>query len=239
MNRSLRIAHLYSAEMNIYGDQGNIITLVQRCQWRGIHCVVDNINIGQKYDFKQADIIFGGGGQDRGQELVAKDLLDRQVALEAAVSRGVPTLLICGLYQLFGRRFVTSGSQELLGIGILGMETIGSNQRLIGNVVIDSQHGRLVGFENHSGLTKLDVDQKPLGRVIKGSGNDGQSGYEGSVLNNLIGTYLHGPILPKNPVLADWLITTALKNRGDNANLQSLDDELEHQAAAAASKLAH
>ena len=237
MNRTLKIAHLYPAEMNIYGDWGNIITLEQRCLWRGIHTTVDSVNIGQKYDLTKADVIFGGGGQDRGQELVAKDLLNRQIDVEGAVNAGVPMLLICGLYQLFGRRFTTSNGQELRGLGIFGLETVGGNERMIGNIVIDSQFGKLVGFENQSGQTKLDPDQKALGRVIKGAGNDGISGYEGAIISKVIGTYLHGPILPKNPALADFLISTALKNRGENQELEELDDALEKQSAELASKL--
>lgn len=237
MSSTLRIAHLYPAEMNIYGDQGNIIALVQRCLWRGIHVSVDSVNIGDKYDFGRADIIFGGGGQDKGQELVARDLLARQAKLEQAVAAGTPTLLICGLYQLFGRRFTTAVGEVLPGLGILGLETTGESQRMIGNVIIRTRFGQLVGFENHSGQTKLDDGQEPFGQVLQGSGNDASSGQEGAVLSNLIGTYLHGPILPKNPKLADFLIAKALENRGEAADLQPLDDTLEQQAASAAAKL--
>lgn len=227
----LRIAYLYPAEMNIYGDRGNIITLVQRLKWRGIEVQLDQINLGNDYDFSQADIIFGGGGQDKGQELVACDLLGRCESILAAAQAGTPMLVVCGLYQLFGRRFITAEGTELAGIGLFGAETNAGHERLIGNIVVRSRFGRLVGFENHSGQTTLDGDQAALGTVEKGSGNNTRSGHEGAILHNVVGTYLHGPILPKNPALADFLITAALKKRGVGTELKPLDDTLEHQAA--------
>lgn len=227
----LRLAYLYPAEMNIYGDRGNVITLVQRLRWRGIELVVDAVNIGYDYDFTKADIVFGGGGQDKGQEIVAQDLVGRRDGLVAAANAGTPMLVVCGLYQLFGRRFITTSDQELPGIGIFAAETIAGAERLIGNITVHSQFGQLVGFENHSGQTHLDASQPALGKVERGHGNTTGSGHEGAIAGNTIGTYLHGPILPKNPVLADYLITKALEKRGDTAALKPLDDGLEQQAA--------
>jgi len=235
--KPLRIAYLYPAEMNIYGDRGNVIVLEQRCRWRGIRTQIDEIHLGQDYDFAKADIVFGGGGQDMGQELVANDLMKRRRGLVAAAEDGLPMLLICGLYQLFGRRFVTAEGRELPGIGLFGAETVAGSTRMIGNIVTDTPFGRLVGFENHSGQTRLDETQAALGTIVLGAGNDGTSGKEGALRHNAIGTYLHGPILPKNPNLADFLIETALRRRSPNCELRGLDDTLEHQAADLAAKL--
>lgn len=235
---SLTIAYLYPSEMNIYGDRGNIITLVQRCQWRGIQSIVKEVHLGQKFDFSKADIIFGGGGQDKGQELVAKDLQTRGNQLKVATDQGKPMLLVCGLYQLFGRQFTTVEGKQLEGIGLFNLETKGGQVRMIGNLVVESRFGRLVGFENHSGQTRLDTGQESLGRVIKGFGNDEASGYEGAIKHNAIGTYLHGPVLPKNPGLADFMIQTALTNKtGKAVRLEPLDDSLELRAAQYAMQL--
>jgi CobQ-like glutamine amidotransferase family enzyme len=230
--RKINILHLYSRELNIYGDHGNIATLVKRLEWRGFEPVILKQGVGEKSQIKNADIIFGGGGQDRGQIAVGKDLQRHAEALQHASDAGVPMLVICGTYQLFGRGFTTLEGVDIPGIGLFGAHTMGSTQRMIGNVVIESAFGRIVGFENHSGRTILDSDQKALGEVVKGGGNDGSSGKEGAIKNNTLGTYLHGPVLPKNPALADFLITTALKNKYSIANLYGLDDALEQQAAA-------
>jgi CobQ-like glutamine amidotransferase family enzyme len=232
----LVIAHLYPREMNIYGDAGNILTLVKRLEWRGYEAEVRAVEVGEPFDFKSVDLVFGGGGQDRGQTIVGADLLQRGEALRAAADDGLPMLLICGLYQLFGRGFTTSTGQELPGLGIFRATTRGGERRLIGNIVLDSPFGRLVGFENHSGQTTLESDQLALGHIIKGHGNDGQSKHEGAVTNNVIGTYLHGPILPKNPALADHLLLTALGRRHGIKELTPLDDELEQAAAQTAAE---
>jgi CobQ-like glutamine amidotransferase family enzyme len=238
MTEPLRLAYLYPSEMNIYGDRGNIITLQQRSKWRGIEVFVDEIHLGQKYDFSKADLIFGGGGQDKGQELVAADLVARGQQIRELAAAGLPMLLICGLYQLFGRRFVTHNGLELPGIGVFAAETLGSDRRMIGNVLIESSFGQLVGFENHSGLTYLDTGQEAFGHVINGFGNDGKSGFEGAISGRAIGTYLHGPVLPKNPRLADFLIQAALERKNHRpAELPVLDDSLEIEAADAASRL--
>jgi CobQ-like glutamine amidotransferase family enzyme len=232
MKQQLKLVHLYPSEMNIYGDRGNMLTLIQRLDWRDIETEVINIGLKDDFDFTTADIIFAGGGQDRGQGLVAADLGRRADNLKQAAKAGVVMLVICGTYQLFGRAFTTLEGEKLPGIGLFGAETFGSTERLIGNCVIESDYGRLVGFENHSGQTKLDSDQPALGKVLKGNGNNSLSGEEGARLNNVHGTYLHGPLLPKNPRLADHLLETALVRKyGPDVALAPLNDELEFQAA--------
>ncbi|MEO7617582.1 MAG: glutamine amidotransferase [Candidatus Saccharibacteria bacterium] len=225
------IAHLYPREMSIYGDSGNIRALVQRLVWRGYDPVVKAVEIGQPFDFSKVDIVFGGGGQDRGQLLVGADLLARGEALRQAVLDGMPMLLVCGLYQLFGREFMTNEGKTISGIGVFDMTTTGSDTRMIGNIVVESPYGRLVGFENHSGATILGSTQGALGKVKKGYGNDPKSRREGAVSVNVIGTYLHGPILPKNPALADYLILQAVRRKYGVTELTPLDDALELKAA--------
>lgn len=229
----LTIAHLYPRDMNIYGDYGNVLTLQRRLEWRGHQVEIEAVEPGQAYDFSRADLVFGGGGQDRGQLIVADDLQQRGTELRAAAANGLPMLVVCGLYQLFGRGFTTADGRVIPGIGIFAADTVATDQRLIGNIVLESSYGQLVGFENHSGQTRLDAGQAPLGRVIKGYGNDVASRQEGAISHNVIGTYLHGPILPKNPVLADHLILAALKRKGVT-ELAPLDDALEQQAATSA-----
>ncbi len=229
----LVIAHLYPRDMNIYGDMGNIITLVRRLEWRGYEVEVRAVDVGEAFDFTKVDIVFGGGGQDSGQLIVGADLIGRASALHDAAANGTPMLMICGLYQLFGRGFTTIEGQEIPGLGIFHARTVGSQVRMIGNITLDTAYGELVGFENHSGQTLLEADQAPLGKVIRGYGNDERSGYEGAVTGSVIGTYLHGPVLPKNPALADHLIGAALNRRGVS-ELAPLDDTLERAAAATA-----
>jgi hypothetical protein len=228
----LRIVHLYAAHMNIYGDAGNVICLRRRLEWRGIGVEVTRVDVGEPFDFAAADIVVAGGGEDRAQVEVAADLVGRSRAIREAVRDGVVFLTICGTYQLFGRRFVTVGGQELPGIGVFAAETLGGTRRMIGNVVVEAPWGRLVGFENHSGRTVLDAGQETLGRVVRGHGNDGDSGQEGAVADNCFGTYLHGSVLPKNPRFTDELIRRALRRRhGDDVVLDPLDDHLELTAA--------
>jgi lipid II isoglutaminyl synthase (glutamine-hydrolysing) len=229
--KEIIIGHLYPDEMSIYGDTGNIRAIVQRLEWRGYKAIVEPIRIGEPFDFDEVDILFGGGGQDRGQLLVSEDLQNRAEEICRAVGAGIPTLVICGLYQLFGRGFTTVEGKEMLGIGVFDMLTTGTGERMIGNIVVESPYGRLVGFENHSGRTILGKGQEPLGRVVKGFGNDPKSKREGAVTHNAIGTYLHGPILPKNPALADHLILQALKRKYGIVELEPLDDNLELAAA--------
>jgi CobQ-like glutamine amidotransferase family enzyme len=233
----LVIAHLYPAEMNIYGDTGNVIALRRRLEWRGLEATVDLVGAGQDYDFTSADLVFAGGGQDRSQLVVAEDLQARGPAIREAVAAGVVFLTVCGTYQLFGRRFVTHEGEDIPGIGVFAAETVASNVRMIGNVVVDSPWGRLVGFENHSGRTVLDPGQDPLGTVLKGYGNNDTTKDEGAVVGNCFGTYLHGSLLPKNPALADELLLRALRRRhGDEVTFEPLDDAVEIRAAETAAK---
>jgi lipid II isoglutaminyl synthase (glutamine-hydrolysing) len=227
----INILHLYPDELNIYGDHGNISTLVKRLEWRGYQVKLHQSGLGQVAPIADADIIFGGGGQDRGQIAVGADLQRHAVALKKAVMAGTPMLVICGTYQLFGRGFTTLEGQTIPGIGLFRASTIGSVDRMIGNAIVQTHLGRLVGFENHSGRTILESGQDALGRVEQGFGNDGRSGWEGAISHNLIGTYLHGPVLPKNPHLADHLILIALKRKFGVTELALLDDALERRAA--------
>jgi len=228
---SLTIAHLYPVEMNIYGDRGNVLTLVRRAEWRGFMPTVVEVGVGERFDPADVDILFAGGGQDRGQVAVGLDLQSRADALNDAAEAGVVMLVVCGTYQLFGRRFETLEGHEIPGIGLFKADTIGSTERLIGNVTIDSPWGPLVGFENHSGQTTLDPGQFPLGTVVRGSGNNATDKVEGAIHHNVHGTYLHGPVLPRNPAFADHLILTALARRHGVDKLEPLDDTLERAAA--------
>ena len=233
----LVIAHLYPYEMNIYGDTGNVIALRRRLEWRGLGARVDPVPVGVPYDFTGADLVFGGGGQDRSQLQVAEDLQRRSAAIHEAVAAGTVFLTICGTYQLFGRRFLTQDGSEIPGIGVFAMETIGGRKRMIGNVVAATRWGDLVGFENHSGRTLLDSGQAALGRVKKGYGNNETGREEGAVAANCFGTYLHGSLLPKNPGFADELLRRGLSRRhGPGVALEPLDDRLEHLTAAAAAR---
>jgi CobQ-like glutamine amidotransferase family enzyme len=231
----LVLAHLYPAEMNIYGDRGNVLALRKRLEWRGVDLEVVETGPGDRLDPTEVDLIFGGGGQDAGQVVVADDLQKRRQGLLDARDAGVVMLTICGTYQLFGRRFVTATGDELPGIGLFALETTAGESRLIGNVVVESAFGRLVGFENHGGRTHLDPDQEPLGRVVQGGGNNGTTGEEGAISGSTFGTYLHGPVLPKNPGLADELLRRALRRRGID-DLAPLDDGVERAAAETAAR---
>lgn len=227
----LRIVHLYPDLMNLYGDRGNILTLVKRAQWRDIETEVIDITIGDQIDFSEVDIIFMGGGQDRGQKLIADDLSLRKEGLKKAVESGLCGLLVCGGYQMFGRYFRTERGEEIPGIDIIDAYTVAGPNRLVGNILIKNEFlGNVVGFENHSGKTLLGPKARPLGKVVKGNGNNGEDGTEGAIYNNLFGTYLHGPILPKNPNLADYILELALHKRDKDLVLKPLDDELETRA---------
>lgn len=236
LSKIVRILHLYPNEMNIYGDRGNILALTRRLQWRGYEVEIIEAGIGQEVDLSQADIIFGGGGQDSGQLTVGNDLGRHAAALKKAVDDGVPVLAICGTYQLFGHGFTTTDGSEIPGIGLFDLKTEGSHLRMIGNVIIDTDFGRLVGFENHSGRTILGEGQMPLGKVVRGYGNDGKNGFEGARTNNAFGTYLHGPVLPKNPDFTDAIIFEALKKKFKVSKLEKLDSSIEYQAAHVAAK---
>jgi len=234
----LTIVHLYPNEMNIYGDGGNVLALSKRLQWRGIDHTVVKVGVGQECDFTKADIVFGGGGQDKGQTLVAEDLANKADSLREAAASGVVMLTICGMYQLFGHGFAPTEGEYIKGIGIFDAETVAGNQRMIGNMVVDTAWGQLVGFENHSGVTTLALNQPALGGVRIGSGNDGASGDEGAVIQNVYGSYLHGSLLPKNPQFADHLLLLAAQRKyGNDYALPPLDDHLEQLAHYEATKL--
>ncbi len=232
-SRGLRVCALYPDLMNIYADRGNLLMLERRCRWRGIDFQLQSSGLGDSLDAEAHDLFYLGGGQDRDQRLCAADLLaTKRDALQQAAARGAVVLGICGGYQLLGHSY-TLGRQRIEGVGLLDLHTVRSDeQRLIGNVAIELQLGAsrrvLAGFENHGGRTSLAAEQAPLGRVLRGHGNDGRSGFEGARSGNTIGTYLHGPLLPKNSWFADWLIAQALGI--DETRLTPLDDELELQA---------
>jgi len=230
----ITVVHLYPREMNIYGDTGNVIALRRRLEWRGIPVRVDAVGVGDEYDLLGADIVVAGGGEDLSQMRVADDLQARAGAVRDAVEAGVVFLTVCGTYQLFGHRFVTADGEVIPGIGVFDAETIGGGTRMIGNIVIDSPVGTMVGFENHSGRTMLGSGQAALGTVVRGFGNNDTTGEEGAVVVNAFGTYLHGSVLPKNPLFADDLISRALRRQGESGELQPLDDSVERAAAESA-----
>ncbi len=241
--RTLRVCALYPDLMNIYADRGNLIVLERRCGWRGIGFELTPSSLGDTLDSGAHDLYYIGGGQDRDQRLCAADLLAlKAVALREAAARGAVILGVCGGYQLLGRSY-TLGGERIEGVGLLDLETVREpGPRLIGNVAIELAElpgaaGRvLAGFENHGGRTRLGAGQAPLGRVLRGFGNDGRSGFEGAVVGNTIGTYLHGPLLPKNTWFADWLIARALGL--EDGELAPLDDEIERATHASARRAA-
>ena len=232
---ALRIAHLYADEMNIYGDRGNILTLQRRAEWRGIPVDVQAIGRGPAPDLSDIDLIFWGGGQDRDQELVFTDAARHKVqAIRGAIDGGAVVLAVCGGYQLLGEYYVTADGKQLPGLGLVDLHTVPGSRRNIGNIVIETSGlglnpAELVGFENHSGKTYLGAGLKPLGRVLRGAGNNGEDGAEGVASGNIFGTYLHGSLLPKNPHFADLLLERALQRRGFN-RLEPLDDAVEMSA---------
>ncbi len=232
----LTIGWLYGATMNIYGDRGNVLSLVRRCTWRGIDADVVTVGAGEALSPGHCDIYFWGGGQDREQIPAAQDMQGPNGAfLRDEVADGAPLLAICGGYQLLGSHYRTGDGEELPGIGLVDAWTEAGPERAIGNVVVESdEFGTIVGFENHSGRTMLGPGVRPLGRVVVGRGNNGQDGTEGCRVQNVIGCYLHGALLPKNPVLADFLIGAALRRRYGVERLAELDDTLEARARAAA-----
>ncbi|WP_413614236.1 type 1 glutamine amidotransferase [Leucobacter luti] len=211
--QELVIVSLYPRDMNIYGDRGNVLAIERRATAHGFVPRVVEVNPGDPLP-ETIDLIVGGGGQDSGQGRVAADLALRADQFRALADDGVPMLMICGLYQLFGHRFVTHTGEELAGIGVLDVETRGGSERMIGNIVLDTaEFGEIIGYENHSGNTTLGPGSTPLGRVVQGAGNNPNDGVEGARSNNVIGSYLHGSLLPKNPALSDFLIGEAARRR--------------------------
>ena len=229
----LRVLALYPDQMNIYADRGNILFLQRRCEWRGIGFSYAAAGPGEGLDPAAHDLLYLGGGQDRDQRAVAADMVaSKREALGAAVDDGAVLLAVCGGYQLLGHSYQL-GEERLPGLGLADLETVREpGERLIGNVAIEADLGdgprTIAGFENHGGRTYLGAGATPLGRVLKGFGNNGRDGFEGVRRDNLIGTYLHGPLLPKNAWLADRLIALALERRyGTAPELEPLDDALE------------
>ncbi len=236
----LRVLSLYPEQMNIYADRGNILFLQHRCEWRGIGFRHDGVGVGEAVDPAAHDLFYVGGGQDRDQRIVAADLVEtKREALASAVDDGAALLAVCGGYQLLGHSY-EMGEETLPGLGLADLRTVRADgPRLIGNVAIEVDLGAgprvLAGFENHGGRTHLGPSAEPLGRVLKGFGNNGEDGLEGVRRANLIGTYLHGPLLPKNAWLADHLIALGLERRyGTRPDLEPLDDAFENAAHASA-----
>jgi lipid II isoglutaminyl synthase (glutamine-hydrolysing) len=227
----MKLIHLYPREMNIYGDTGNVIVLRRRLQWRGFPVEVVPVNVGDPMP-TDADILLGGGGQDAAQGEIGADFARRAANLRAMADDGVVMLTICGTYQMLGHEFVTQDGHHIPGVGVLDVITQGQAERLIGNNFVDTDDaGRLVGYENHSGLTTLGPGVRPLGTTQSGRGNNGRDQTEGAVRDNVIGTYLHGPVLAKSPRFADDLLRRALARLGRGTDLEPLDDTLADQAA--------
>ena len=230
----IRVGHLYPDYLNIYADRGNIAVLARRAAWRGHELAVEALSKGDAVRPGAHDLLYVGGGQDREQALVAVDLAAKADAVQEAVAGGAAVLAVCGGYQLLGRYYRDRDGVELPGIGLLPLHTIAGERRMIGDVLLDCKWaGRtLAGFENHAGRTLLDESARPLGRVVHGFGNDGESGFEGCRAGRVIATYLHGPLLPRNPWLADWVLSQALAHASgaEPPELEPLPDELEREA---------
>jgi CobQ-like glutamine amidotransferase family enzyme len=240
----VRLCHLYPRELNIYADRGNIAVLRMRLGWRGMRLVVDEVGVGDPVIPGRHDLYYLGGGQDRDQAIVARDMArDKGPAIVSAVEDGAALLAVCGGYQLAGHRYVGVDGVVMPGIGLLDAETTAGDDRLIGDVLLaatlDGATREVAGFENHAGRTHLGAGATPFGRVLAGYGNDGLSGTEGVTYRRTIGTYLHGPLLPRNPWVADTLLAWALAHRtGERADLPALDDALEDAARAVAARRA-
>ena len=235
--KTIKLLHLYPKDMNIYGDHGNVLVLTKRLEWHGYQPTIVEYNPGDIFPHG-VDLIVGGGGQDSGQNTVHQDLLKIGGKLRHLAEEGVPMLMICGLYQLFGKFFETKEGVRLEGISLLDIETYGREARLIGNVTASSKEfGKIVGYENHSGQTFLSGDTTPLATVKAGVGNNMTEKHEGARKHNIIGSYLHGPLLPKNPQIADWLIKQAAVNRYGEFKAVKIDDELAKKARKIALKL--
>jgi lipid II isoglutaminyl synthase (glutamine-hydrolysing) len=240
----LLVGHLFPDYLNIYADRGNIAVLARRAAWRGYELEVRALGAGAEIRPGEHDLFYVGGGQDREQALIAPALAALAPALYEAFEGGAAFLAVCGGYQLLGRFYRDQRGEEQPGVGLLPLHTIAGSRRMIGDVLLEceleqGERRTLAGFENHAGRTILHDGAEPLGRVVYGFGNDGESGYEGCRVGRAIGTYLHGPLLPRNPWLADWLLAQAVARRtGAEPELEPLADELEQQAHAASSRRA-
>ena len=230
------VGHLYPDYLNIYADRGNIAVLARRAAWRGHELDVRTVSVAEPVRPGEHDLLYVGGGQDREQALVAEDLAAKAEGVRETVAAGAALLAVCGGYQLLGRSYRDVHGVDLPGIGLFPLETVAGETRMIGDVLLECElepgvSRTLAGFENHAGRTRLDPGAEPLGRVVAGFGNDGESGWEGCRLGRAVGTYLHGPLLPRNPWFADWLLAQALAHRlGEPPELTPLGDDLEQQA---------
>jgi CobQ-like glutamine amidotransferase family enzyme len=238
------VGHLYPDYLNIYADRGNIAVLSRRAAWRGHELEVRSVSIGEPVQPGEHDLLYVGGGQDREQALVAQDLVTKADGVHESVSEGAALLAVCGGYQLLGRSYRDFHGADLPGIGLFPFDTVAGDRRMIGDVLLECElepgvRRTLAGFENHAGRTRLDSGAQPLGRVLAGFGNDGESGSEGCRVGRALGTYLHGPLLPRNPWLADWLLAQALAHRyGEASALEPLADDLEAEAHAVSARRA-
>lgn len=235
-DREITVVQLYPRDMNIYGDWGNVLTIKRRLEWHGYKVKLLEYNQGDVFP-EDADIIMGGGGQDSGQDSIQTDLLKLAPTLQKLADDDAPMLMICGLYQLFGKFFKTQDGHIIKGIGLLDIETHAGPERLIGNIVTkNNEFGDIIGYENHSGQTYLGKDILPLGKVIKGAGNNGQDDTEGARYKNVIATYMHGSLLPKNPAIADFLIEKAVIRKYGDFTPTVIDDRFAKLARSVALK---
>lgn len=235
----VRITHLYPDLMCIYGDRGNVLALAQRARWRGVGVDVREHPEGDTLDPDWADLYFFGGGQDLGQDVVSKDLMGANgEALKRSIDGGAAVLSVCGGYQLLGREYVPLEGPSIPGLGVLDVTTRAGTKRFVNNLLAESPQGTLIGFENHSGRTYLGPSARPLAKVLVGHGNNGEDGTEGALQGKMIGTYCHGSVLPKNPWLADMLLSWALERRHGPVTLKPLDDREELAAQVSAAEVA-
>lgn len=233
--QSITILQLYPRDMNIYGDFGNVLVVKRRLEWYGYAVKLLTYNPGDRFP-TDVDIIVGGGGQDSGQDKIQSDLLSISTQLKKMANDGVPMLVICGLYQLFGKFFKTASGEIITGIGLFNIETYGKSERLIGNIVtLSDDFGEIIGYENHSGQTFLGTNVVPLGYVRLGAGNNLADTTEGARYRNVIGSYLHGSLLPKNPAIADFLIEKAVTRKYGDFSTDVINDQFASEARRIAS----
>jgi CobQ-like glutamine amidotransferase family enzyme len=234
--KQINLLQLYPRDMNIYGDWGNTLVLKRRLEWHGYTVNLLAYNPGDTFP-QDVDLIVGGGGQDSGQDIIQNDLLTIAPHLRQLADDNVPMLMICGLFQLFGKFFKTQDGHVIEGIGLLDIETHAGPERLTGNIITESeQFGEIIGYENHSGQTFLGRSVEPLGKVIKGAGNNGQDDTEGARYRNVIATYMHGSLLPKNPAIADFLVEQAIVRKYGTFTPTVIDDRFAELARSVASK---
>lgn len=234
--KQITILQLYPRDMNIYGDWGNTLTLKRRLEWHGYIVILKEYNPGDVFP-DDVDLIVGGGGQDSGQDIIQQDILKIGSKLHDLANDNMPMLMICGLYQMFGKFFKTQDGHVIEGISLLDIETHAGPERLTGNIITkNAQFGDIIGYENHSGQTFLGKNVAPLGKVIKGAGNNGQDETEGARYNNIIASYMHGSLLPKNPAIADFLIEQAAMRKHGSFNPTVVDDRFAQLARDIAAK---